>query len=82
MILENKTSLVLPRKRPVIDLLVVSHKPGIELAPLAENLIIKQVVLDPTVPVWKSKLWNKACDSIGIPCHDVATKGAFVMTMQ
>lgn len=82
MILENKTSLVHPRKRPVIDLLVVSYKPGIELAPLAENLIIKQVVLDPTVPVWKSKLWNKACDSIGIPCHDVATKGAFVMTMQ
>jgi competence protein ComEC len=66
----------------LIDLLVISRDPRISLQRLSRTLQIKQVVLDGSVPYWKIKSWKKDCDSLGIPCHDVNSNGAFVMNLR
>ena len=65
--------------KPSIDLLVISKNPKVYMKNLAASLDIKQVVFDGSVPAWKTVYWKKDCDSLHIPWHDVATKGAFVM---
>ncbi len=65
--------------KPSIDLLVISKNPRVYIKKLAASLDIKQVVFDGSVPAWKANYWKKDCDSLQIPWHDVAMKGAFVM---
>lgn len=67
--------------RPVIDLLVLSGNPKIYLDRLAEELDIRQVVTDGSVPAWKAALWKKDADSLQIPLHNTGEKGAFVMRL-
>jgi competence protein ComEC len=67
--------------RPVIDLLVISKNPKINMARLAGSLIIKQVVFDSSVPAWKTRYLKKDCDSLRIPWYDAASSGAFVMNL-
>ena len=68
--------------KPAIDLLVLSRNPKLYMGTLANTFAIKQVVIDASVPQWKSKLWQKDCDSLGIACYSVREKGAFVMNLQ
>jgi competence protein ComEC len=65
-----------------VDLLVLSGNPRLYFSGFAKNLRIKQVVIDASVPAWKSRYWKKDCDSLGIPWHDVTTHGAFVMRIR
>jgi competence protein ComEC len=67
--------------KPVIDLLVISQNPRIYFTSLSVSLDIKQVVFDGSVPAWKRKRWQKDCDSLHIPWHDVTLDGAFVMNL-
>lgn len=71
----------LPGKQ-VIDLLVISKNPRIYMSDLAKSLAIRQVVFDSSVPAWKVPYWKRDCDSLHIPCHDVAAQGAFVMNLR
>ena len=77
--LKNETAFQVGLSIPV-DYLLVSGKPRISLQKLRESFIINQVILDSSVPAWTAQAWKKNCDSLQIPCHDVATMGAFVMT--
>jgi competence protein ComEC len=65
--------------KPIIDVLVISKNPRLYIKNIAEQLSIKQVVFDGSVPAWKTKYWKKDCDSLHIPWHDVSINGAFVM---
>ncbi len=65
--------------RTEIDLLLLSGNPRLYLSRLASVTRIRQVVIDASVPAWKSNYWKKDCDSLGIPWHDVRTQGAFEM---
>lgn len=75
------TSVVLQHHfiKPVIDVLVLSKNPKIYIAKLASAAVIKQVVIDGSVPAWKATRWKHDCDSLGIPFYNVAVLGAFVM---
>lgn len=79
------TALSFPRQpdmaRPVIDLLVLSGNPKIYLDRLVEELDIRQIVTDGSVPAWKAALWKKDADSLHIPLHNTGEKGAFVMRL-
>lgn len=66
-------------ERMRIDVLVLSHNPRIYLKKQAEIFDIKQVVADGSNPAWKIKLWRKDCDNLGIPFHETAARGAFVL---
>ncbi|MEI6949130.1 ComEC/Rec2 family competence protein [Paraflavisolibacter sp. H34] len=73
----------LPRaSRLPLDVLVVSGSPRTGPAELAASFLLKQVVLDASVPRRRAQRWQHACDSLGVACHDVAEKGAFEMTVQ
>ncbi|MDB5196659.1 MAG: hypothetical protein JWP88_1030 [Flaviaesturariibacter sp.] len=67
-----------PNKR-TIDLLILSGNPKLYISRLAEAYLIRQVVIDGSVPAWKARLWEKDCDSLHIPCYNVVDKGAFVL---
>jgi competence protein ComEC len=69
-----------PVPRPV-DLLILSGNPKVYMHKLARSFRLRQVVVDASVPRWKALLWQRDCDSLRIPFHDVADKGAFVMSL-
>ena len=81
VILDSSKSFKPVVEREPIDLLVLSKNPRVYISDLANSFLIRQIVIDGSVPRWKSKLWRKDCDSLNINCFDVAEKGAFVMNL-
>lgn len=82
----NKTILILDTtialqtfSKPHIDVVVLSKNPKLYIKSLVAQFAVSQVVIDASVPWWKARQWQQACDSLRLPCHDVAQKGAFVM---
>ncbi len=68
-----------PKKK--LDVLILSGNPKIYISNLLKTFSIQQIVIDGSVPGWKSRLWKNDCDSFHIRCHDVSEKGAFVMNL-
>ena len=64
-----------------LDLLILSGNPKFYLSNFVKNFSTLQIVIDSSVPAWKSKRWKKDCDSLHIPCHNVSEEGAFVMNL-
>ena len=79
MIIDQDMSFLTTEVRPSIDVVILSKNPRIYISSMAGAFSIKQVVIDGAVPPWKAALWRKDCDSLKIPCYNVAEKGAFVM---
>jgi competence protein ComEC len=69
-------------EKPVIDLVILSKNPKLYINNLNKAFVVKQVVIDGSVPVWKAKLWKRDCDSLHLPCYNVSENGAFVMKVQ
>lgn len=63
--------------QPVIDLLIVSGKSPPSIQSLSSSFHIRQAILDASVPAWQSRRLQSQCDSLRIPCHNVAEKGAY-----
>jgi competence protein ComEC len=63
--------------QPVIDLLIVSGKSPPSIKALSSSFSIRQAILDASVPPWQSRRLQSQCDSLRIPCHNVAEKGAY-----
>jgi competence protein ComEC len=64
-----------------IDLAIISGNPKFFIPAVVKNFSPKQIVIDSSVPQWKSKRWKKDCDSLHIPCHNVSEEGAFVINL-
>jgi len=80
LLIDEEIAFTKQPSKPVIDLLVISKNPKLYIKNLVASVDIKQVVFDGSVPPWKARYWKKDCDSLHIPWHDVALKGAFVMS--
>lgn len=63
------------------DLVVLSGNPRLYISDLVKKVKVSQIVIDGSVPAWKARYWVQDCDSLKIPCHNVATAGAFVMSL-
>jgi competence protein ComEC len=81
LLLDSTISFASSVTKYPIDLLVVSKNPKLYIHRLNNSFAIKQIVFDGSVPAGKLKYWKKDCDSLHIPYHDVAEKGAFVMNL-
>ncbi len=79
LIVDETVSFLPSTAKPLIDLLILSKNPKLYINSLAAAFTIKQIVIDGSVPVWKAALWKKDCDSLHLPCYNVAEEGAFVM---
>lgn len=85
LLLNKPMSFTIPdstTQRPIIDLLILSQNPKLYIRQLSRSLEIRQVVIDGSVPAWKSLFWKRDWDSLHIPCHDVTVKGAFAMNLR
>jgi competence protein ComEC len=69
-------------EKPVIDLVILSKNPKLYINNLNKAFVVKQVLIDGSVPIWKAKLWKRDCDSLHLPCYNVSENGAFVMKVQ
>jgi len=63
------------------DLVILSGNPGLYISDLVKRVNTPQIVIDGSVPAWKARYWVQDCDSLKIACHNVATAGAFVMSL-
>ncbi|MGV3530624.1 MAG: ComEC/Rec2 family competence protein [Flavisolibacter sp.] len=63
------------------DLVILSGNPRYRLSQLSAKMPVQQLVLDGSVPAWKAARWQHDADSLGIACHNVAEKGAFVLNL-
>lgn len=79
LLLDERITYIPGLKKEVIDLLVISGKPKLNIPQLSGSLEIKQIVFDGSVPSWKADGWKKECDSLRIPWYDVTKAGAFEM---
>jgi competence protein ComEC len=79
LLLDEALPFAAAEPRQTIDVLILSKNPKLYISKLLNAFLLKQVVIDGSVPAWKAALWKKDCDSLHIPCHDVSERGAFVM---
>ncbi|MCH5715369.1 ComEC/Rec2 family competence protein [Niabella hibiscisoli] len=63
------------------DLVILSGNPRLYISDLVKAAKPSQIVIDGSVPAWKARYWVRDCDSLQIACHNVATSGAFVMSL-
>ncbi len=82
LLLDNSIIYEPVEEKQPVDLLVISKNPKLYINRLLSSFVVRQVVIDGSNSSWKATLWKKDCDSLGIPCHDVATEGAFVMNLR
>jgi competence protein ComEC len=82
IIIEKEISFNPITQKLKADIVVLSKNPKLYVNNLHKALDIGQLVIDGSVPAWKAKLWQNDCDSLGIACHNVSEKGAFVMKVQ
>jgi competence protein ComEC len=66
-------------KIEIIDLAVIYGNINANIGQLSLQCGIKQVVIDSSVPSYRSKQLIADCSAISIPCHCVQDDGAFVM---
>jgi competence protein ComEC len=79
LIVDKTLPPVMAEPKLPVDVLILSKNPRLYISHLLDAFRLKQVVVDGSVPAWKAALWKKDCDSLKIPCYNVAEKGAFVM---
>jgi competence protein ComEC len=79
LLIDTSLSFQTKENKEHIEVLILSKNPKIYLSELRQALHIKQIVIDGSVPQWKARLWKKDAEDMGIPCHHVVEKGAFVM---
>jgi competence protein ComEC len=65
---------------PAVHLLVLGRKARPQWGVLTRQFAIAQVVADGSASAWACRRWQRECDSLHIPFHSVAEKGAFVLT--
>ena len=70
------------QNKTVVDVVVLAGNPRLYIADLLKVIKPKEIVISGSAPAWKAGYWRKDCDSLQIPCHDVAQKGAFVMSLR
>lgn len=79
VIIDHDWPLKKPDLMPETDLVILSGNIKSSLKEMGVNLATKQVVITSTVPYFKDLTFRKECIELGIPCHSVNEKGAFVM---
>lgn len=61
------------------DLIIISKNPLLKIEDLAKIFECRQWVFDASSANWKIENWKNEAARLGLSCHDVAEKGAFVM---
>lgn len=69
-----------PQKIP-IDIIIISKNPSIKVTDLAKTFTWRHLVFDNSNSLRKLTRWQQECTQLGLPCYNVADKGAFVFPL-
>ncbi|HRB80061.1 MAG TPA: ComEC/Rec2 family competence protein, partial [Niabella sp.] len=78
LIIDSSVSENKKAEKLVADIVVLTGNPKLYMSRLLSHVIPGRIVVSAAVPAWRTKFWEKDCDSLNIPLHNVATSGAFV----
>lgn len=62
-----------------LDILIISKNPSIEMQELSKSFSFHHLVIDSSVPRWKTEKWKKDCEMLHLPFYSVSMQGAFVL---
>lgn len=65
-----------------VDVLVLTGNARLRLNDIVNSFYPARIIFDSSTPSWKIQYWQRACDSLDIPCHNVIENGAFVMSLR
>jgi hypothetical protein len=64
----------------LIDVMILTK--GSNSIHALNSQLIKQIVLDGSIPQWKAKQLKEQLSFSHIPCHDVTVSGAFILNLK
>ena len=74
----NRRMLTENGKKLKLDLLIISKNPRLTIKELMQHFTFREIIIDPSNPVWKSKQWMGEARQLKVDCYSVAEKGVFV----
>jgi competence protein ComEC len=77
IILRANSSVTTPSRSIAVDMILMSNNTPIDLPAMIQRLHPGVVVADASNQLSKKKRWQKICESLNIPFHDVSEDGAF-----
>ena len=85
----NKSILIIGKPLPAIslqqklpaDAVIITGNPELYMSQVNALLSSPTIVFDSSNPTWKIERWKKDCNSLHLPFHSVAQRGAFVMDL-
>lgn len=67
------------QEKIAIDILIISKNAAIGIAALSKWFSFKQLVIDSSIPAWKTEKLKKECEMLHLPFYSVSMQGAFVL---
>jgi competence protein ComEC len=61
-----------------VDFLIVGNMPGVHMAEICALFTARQIVIDSSTPLWKSRQLEEECLKLGQECYSVTTRGAYI----
>jgi competence protein ComEC len=80
-LIDGNISVMEPAKKIKVDVIVISRNPSLKISHLANAFDCPQWVFDASSSAWKIKKWQEECEQLGLSCHSVVDKGAFVLNL-
>ena len=80
LVLDNRMAPVVMKQKA--DILLLSGSPKLNLDRYLQNNCPKMVVIDGSNYKSYVTRWSRSCEKLGIPFHDTATDGAFILDLQ
>lgn len=63
-----------------VDVLLICQNPLLDISACQRRFPARQIILDASNSWKNTRRWKAECDALGLPCHDVREKGAWVWT--
>ena len=76
--LSHKPPLIHPEGRLSVDFLIIRNMPGLHMADVCAIYKARQVIIDSSTPIWRTRQWQEECSRMGQKCYAVPARGAFV----
>lgn len=80
IIIDTSWNFMPPAQKIKADLLIISNT-SMPINQLQQTFDCPQVVIASKAPRWKVNKWRADCEKLGLACHCVVDKGAFVMNL-
>ncbi|GIV34546.1 MAG: competence protein [Chitinophagales bacterium] len=78
LVIDDTYQLPDSKGRLLLDYIILTKDPNVHIRDLSEKFSFQVLIFDGSNSRRKVRLWLRQCEALGIPCYDVASKGAFI----